>query len=352
MQGRMLLLAGVLSFGLLNSMALRATPPAEPKRSDPTAAEPALDRPLDITAAKFESPAIRTRLAKFESAAVEVAPQDWEYVPWRWRGATGNRPERLFNAATTWSSRARDQIPWGSIALVTTPRDMKPGTPKVFHDVSLFVISRTGGDRWSHHMRYIENWADDKRVQEHFQVTLYPGPEPPVDPRQIVALPLRSAGVRKRVGSVEYDVGVSLNDQNNEIGIARRYLASPQSLREAALADCEAMEKLAAKKIRAGEGISQVVDLSIRVPVKQTRSIPDFPRDEPAKFHPPLPAKYALTDAEREEVIEQLRADLAARRALVEEHAAELHAAIERAFPLGRVLSELDGGNLDGDKQP
>ena len=89
-----------------------------------------------------------------------------------------------------------------------------------------------------------------------------------------------------------------------------------------------------------------VLDHSKMMEARQTTSIPLPLPPEPTRIKPPLPTTYLPTAEQKELMLAKLSAEMAAKRQFIRDHAAEIHASLERAFPLGQLLKKLENSSL------
>jgi hypothetical protein len=177
-------------------------------------------------------------------------------------------------------------------------------------------------------------------VQEQLLVTVYDRQLHPVASQPLFTLPCKSFGFSEKFGQLEYGVGVNLKE-SDQPGTALAHLASAEELKSALLKAYDQFEALARVQIESADGLV-VLDHSKMVDQRQTTSIPVPLPQLPTRVESPLPESYRPTAAQKERLLTKLSAEIEAQRQFIHDHAAELHAALEKAFPLAQVLRDLE----------
>lgn len=152
-------------------------------------------------------------------------------------------------------------------------------------------------------------------------------------PQPALQLPIRDFETTIRRGLVSYQlrvpvrigtVAAQIDESTAEVPA---WLNSPESLRDLALAQLDALEARARETIPTGAAVVELKDST-------GRSGGDPPMPEPL---PPL-GKYELQASETQPILNDLLQDIAARRQLISVHYRDLHAAAVQAFPLAACL--------------
>ena len=299
----------------------------------------------------FQEPIVRDRLVRMQSEASAIATPGWQHVPWHWQGSAGGRPPTHFIFATQWCSRpsglpycvcSRDLNPCHKIALSASPRDSKAGQPKEIYRWSLRAEDYPEDEGWGVWLSYSENWFEGAQIQEHFMVFLHHtrwSPNERSEPE--LRLPCDNYVLRHKFGDFEHVFVASLEKQSPQFHQAREYVSSPTRLRQTMIEAQDALEAILSERIEAGM-VTRVLDHALLVSSPPTRNPPEWGLPQPTEFEPPFPAKYMLTPEQKQELREQLARDLEQRRQLARSQADEIHTAMEKAFPLGKLLKEID----------
>lgn len=300
---------------------------------------------------QFQEMMVRDRLQKFEAAARSVTTAEWRRVPWYWRAAAGHDPVTHVIFATQWCLQSREssycvcvpaEAPCHLIDLIASPRDSKVGQPKQISSWTLIVRKYPPENGWGLSLRYSENWHNGQQVQEGFWVELHRTRwSPGVTYTPTLVLPCNNYELVKRFGAVEYVFSANLEKPLPQLRTARAYMESPARLSQTILESQDKLESLVGEWIESGK-VTRVLDHDLLVSAPPTRNPPEWGPPLPTVFESSIPAKYELTASQKEELREQMTAELGERRRLAREHADEILQAIEAAFPLGKLLDELD----------
>jgi len=162
----------------------------------------------------------------------------------------------------------------------------------------------------------------------------------------IERLPPDSAVTGRRVGDRDYTIGLDRADApwpgGGTIARAephlRRYFASADSFRRAALADLDRLEKAVRDGVTGGAAVAEYPpDRIERTEGGHPIRIPSLRAGPPAR-----PGK-GLPEPLKADALAELIAQIEHDRQLIKEHAAGMHAALRKTFPLDEVFADPGG---------
>ncbi len=303
----------------------RAAGRPRPKKSD------ANEGPIDIDKLTYHDPSIRAVVAEMDAIAEEIAGDDWLHDPWHKRR---HRKDYHDYTATWGTTRSRGGYisniwpdrPLHIIKLIAAPLLKDTG---IIWDATVIASWYPEGENvWGTHVVYSTSlFARPRDVQRDNFLILFRRSQD-----FELSLPGRGYFGKRKFGEIEYQFGVG--DSPSSDRDVRPYLESAESMRDQALGVIEYLEDRLRKEIPSGKAITSLIDPSLP---PQNPVDPEPPSKRSLK--PPFPKRYELTEAQREEILEQALADLKDRKRLWQEHYRELYAAAEKAFPIKRLFA-------------
>lgn len=159
----------------------------------------------------------------------------------------------------------------------------------------------------------------------------------------IERLPPDAAITGRRVGDRDYAIGLTRADApwpgGGTIGEAephlRRYFASAESFRRTALADLDRLENAVRDGVASGSAVAEYP------PDRVERAEGGHPIRIPSRrAGPPTRPGKDLPDSVKADALAELVARIDHDRRLIAEHAAAMHAALRKAFPLDEVFAD------------
>ncbi|MGL6097854.1 MAG: hypothetical protein ACRC7O_18890 [Fimbriiglobus sp.] len=298
------------------------TPPARPSLEE-------TEGPAQLTDLRPDAPILAERFAALREGVSKALPAGAEFKTFR-----RTRDGQLDGVVLRWNSRT---------ATAKTARDLnadRPGRHVDLHasltDFHLMSSATTDGG-WGAYQSY---YYFPKWGHFNFDIVLYhPELAPVKSPTNgFHATHVRFSSKPRTYRGRTYSVNLlspAANRSNKPEPLAvvdagvRRYLASPESYRDATLAEIGrvgTVEDLT-RAILSGTVVSETIHYP------NEGGIPPYSREESPPRHP-------LTDAEAAEMAAECEKYLDGQRALVREHFREMHAAAKAAFPLDEYLPE------------
>jgi hypothetical protein len=159
----------------------------------------------------------------------------------------------------------------------------------------------------------------------------------------IERLPPEGAATHRRVGDREYTIGLTRVEApwagGGTIAAAepyvRRYFASADSFRAAALADLDRLEAAVRAGLADGSAVAEYPpDRVERTPAGKPTLVPSL------QAGPPTRPGRGLPEAVKGEALAELIGQIEHDRRLITDHAAAMHAVLRRAFPLDEVFAD------------
>jgi hypothetical protein len=299
---------------------------------------------------EYHDPVIRERLQRIDAAARRIADPRGHHVAWHesWHGPhTISTRQWWMDYHALWclqSSTPDHLCTWQAerpVHCIHLRASHHPDNPKKVRGLDLNATWRPEGGRWGVRVSYhtFKENVEVAKVHEQFGLTFFDQKKPP-DSDAVLGIPGGGHYMTKRFGNYEYAISAPTNygDQHDP----RKFLASAEAFRDAGLAVIDEVEPLIRKQVASGEAVRSVIDHDIvKTRIAGGTHGGDPPREEPyhPKFEAPLPEKYHLTEAQKQEVLKEMLADLDRRRGLLREHHREMYAAAQKAFPLQECLA-------------
>jgi hypothetical protein len=324
----LLLVAGITGSGCGGQGGNAAPVPAPPAPPSSPKVEEVKDSEFT-----FADAALRAQLERYAEAARRLAGKDWEHRTW-----FRTQDSYVYNS---WRRTQPDPIPdteWHFIQLEAYRATRKTlntkesnRDPREIQAVGLDVHWKPATTGWRAHLWHRVPHNPLSQDQDSFgfdlQQLLDKGEPAAAAWRFRLAEELEFWQTEKVIDDTRYWIRVE-QPHNVPLGRTiptaeiRSWLDSADSFRAAGEARLQTLKEQLEKQMPSGAAVRSAV---------LTQRQPNLP---------PFDSKRRLSEAERKQILEDGLAKLAARRRAFVDHAADMHAALVKAFPLAECLAK------------